>query len=166
LDGPSEIQLSLGSGLNSPFGRVVLKTSATKLKSQADFLTTEGISPSLYHAARSMEGHALLEEAHKAVFRLLTEPGGAYYKKEDPHRVDEVKTALDTKLGNTLKAWSKRKSDDIYGLAWQLVAQLRSQKIRAARALHDIPDLRDYLLIAYDAITDVVARQLEQATQG
>jgi hypothetical protein len=109
------------------------------------------------------EIHALTDHVYTDIFNRLTSVG-------DPDHalglVDPLKKARDANLRAALRKWSLQDPEDTFGLAWQIVAQLRAHKVRAGQLLQQHAKLHDYLLSAYDVIGDQVARQLAQAERG
>jgi hypothetical protein len=109
------------------------------------------------------EIHALTDYVYTDIFNRLTSQGDPDHA---PGLVDPLKNARDANLRPALRKWSLQDPEDTYGLAWQIVAQLRAHKVRAGRLLQQHAKLHDYLLSAYDVIGDLVARQLAQADRG
>lgn len=76
-----------------------------------------------------------------------------------------LETLFSDDLGKVLATWSKRKNDDIYGLAWVLLASLRAKKFEAERICRVLPNarahFRDYVRQALDALIATVANELE-----
>jgi len=109
------------------------------------------------------EIHALTDYVYTDIFNRLTSQGDPDHA---PGLVEPLKKARDANLRVALRKWSLQDPEDTYGLAWQVVAQLRAHKVRAGRLLQQHAKLHDYLLSAYDVIGDQVARQLAQADRG
>jgi hypothetical protein len=115
------------------------------------------------YSGQLRELYSLTESIYADISNKLANKGQPDYA---PEMVDPLKKARDAELKVALRKWSLQDPEDTYGLAWQLVAQLRAHKVRAGRLLQQRPTLRDELLSVYDVIAEQVARQLAQADRG
>jgi hypothetical protein len=111
------------------------------------------------HSDRFPELYSLIDNAYSEVRKTLATQGQPDHA---PELIDPLEKAQDVELKVALRKWSLQDPEDTYGLAWQLVALLRADKVRAGRLLQGRPALRDRLFSAYDAVADQVARRLAQ----
>jgi hypothetical protein len=64
-------------------------------------------------------------------------------------------------LADLLDRWAARKPEDTYGLGWQLVVKLRNHKQDLEALFAKSPRYQEFLRHTLDAITEVVAQELE-----
>ncbi len=168
-------QKNLGNQISSPAAKKYLldKDTSRRLRSGDSMYENRwgtGKTADVRSIYRIVDQYRIAAEAGRAAFgdecwgrsskyvldKLMDKSLPGY----DKGRADQFKKVLDESgLAETLNSWPNRKGDNTYGLAWQLVAQLRTHKRVMQETLQKTP-YAEFMGFTLDAITDVIVENL------